>query len=349
LTVDFQQALGGTLANFDNELEVTNLDRGNMREFILDFPEQLKKGTRLAELLELTADYKTVQNVVLLGMGGSGIGNEIAKSLFSDNSKVSIETVRDFSLPSYVDSTTLVIAVSFSGNTEEVLQSFAMALEKNAKMIAITTGGKLLDFCKTNLIPFVDFDYPSQPRAAVGYFLSIIVNIFQNLELTNSKFDFSDFDSKIDHNLAKKVAQNILGKVPVICAGEFLSPLAKRSANELNENAKYTAFTGELPEVFHNLIEGVENPKTNPENLFYVILDSNLYFQKNTERIKIFEQILESKKIDYTVLIANGANKLEKLLNMLMLVDIISFYLAILLDVNPTPVETIEYLKNQSS
>jgi len=228
----------------------------NMYDYILDLPNQLKSAAKIAAELELPGDYESVKNVLVLGMGASAIGGDIAKSLLENTLKVPMQIIRDYSLLDYVDSNSLVIANSYSGNTDEPLIAFQKAKEKRAKLIAITKGGKLAEIANADAIPLLQFEYKAQPRAALGYLFAPIVIILEKLGLSKSSTDFDHVEIADSSDKAKDLAQKIQGKIPVICAGEFLAPVARRAKNQFNENSKSTAIFEEIPEMFHNTIEG---------------------------------------------------------------------------------------------
>lgn len=323
----------------NNESLVSQIDRQNMREFILDLPNQLKMGTRLAKNLDLPENYKSIRNCLVLGMGGSLIGGAISKELVSNKSKVPIELINNSQFPKYANENSLVLAISFSGNTQEVLSAAAVAHRQKCKMVAVTTGGKLSEFCKKHRIPQVNFNYASQPRAAVGIFLAVILGIFGELKLLDEKISFSEVDIKPKQKEAKEIAESIADKDIIVCAGEFLTPLAKRFKNSLNENAKITAQSEEMPEFFHNMLEGLSKGKT------YVIFNSNSYSSHLGIQTGNFLKILKEKKLNFVEIRPVGKNLLEKTLNALQLTDLICFYVAILREKDPTPIQIIEKFK----
>jgi len=325
----------------------------DMKEYILDLPNQLKAAVKLASEFFLPEDYRDVKNVVFLGMGGSAIGGDLTRAYLAEYAKVPIEVARDFNLPACVDSSTLVIAVSYSGNTEEVLAAYSTAKEKGAKLIALTKGGKLAEMAKADGIPLFQFEYDSQPRAALGYLFAPLVVILEKLGLAVSISGIDTIEIKFDEKQAQDLAKKLQGKIPFICASNFLIPVARRFKNQLNENSKQMAVVEEIPEMFHNVVQGLDFPKMdsrlrgNDNPLTFVLFESNFYHERNSLRINILKDIFKDKKISFENIVIEGESKLQQLLNAIMLADLTSYFLAELNEVDPTPVPTIDFMKKQ--
>lgn len=335
------------MENLDDETAIAALDKSGMRQYILDLPNQIKLAAKLAQDLSLPDDYKNVKNAIIIGMGGSAIGADLTRNLLAESCNIPLEIVRDYSIPAYVDSSTLAVVVSFSGNTEEALKSYELAKAKKAKLVAITKGGKLAEQAENDTIPLLQFSYDSQPRAALGYLFVPLVVILEKLGLAKSKFDFSAIEIKFDEELAKVYAKKIQNKIPIICASSFLTPVAKRFKNQINENSKQAAVAEEIPELFHNVVQGLDFPEKLSKFVTFIILESNFYHERNILRIKILKDILKEKNISYQNIVIDGKNKLEQMLNAIALADLTSFYLAMLNDVDPTIIPTINYLKQR--
>jgi len=267
--------------------------------------------------------------------------------LMSESAKVPIEVVRDYLLPAYVDSATLVIAVSYSGNTEEVLTAAQQGKGSGAKVIAVTKGGKLAEWAAKSNIPTLIFEYDSSPRAALGFLFAPLVIILEKLGLASYPANLENLAFEDFTEPAKSLAKKLNGKMPIIAGSGFLIPVARRFKNQINENSKQTAVAEEIPELFHNVVQGLDFPKNLAESVIFIVLNSNFYHPRNSLRIMILKDILDEKKLPYEILEIAGPDKLSQMLNAIMMADMVSFYLAMLNDVDPTVIPTIDYLKQQ--
>lgn len=221
-----------------------------------EMPEQCQQAWQLAINFKLPQDYAEVNKVVILGMGGSAIGGDLASSLVAAEAKLPILIHRDYNLPTFVDAKTLVIASSYSGMTEETLFSFEQALDTESKKLVITTGGKLKAMAEARGVPVFSFDYPAQPRAALPYGLLPILYFLQKLGfISDRSADVAEtvqvlqkLSQRINEgvptsqNPAKQLAQRLYRRLPVIYGSGIVSEVARRWKTQLNENSKAWAF-----------------------------------------------------------------------------------------------------------
>lgn len=206
------------------------------------------------------ADYS---NIVIAGLGGSGIGGKLTKSYFSNQMPIPVDTVSDYTLPAYVNNKTLLILCSYSGNTEETLTVFEQGKEKGCKMIAVTAGGQLMEHAKTNGLQYYTVEGGFQPRMALGYSFGFLLKIFA--ELLNKNID-GDFEETIENlkeqqqhqedaeGILKRFSSTLNNKY-VIVADEAFAAAGIRACQQLQENSKKEAFCNVLPEANHNVIE----------------------------------------------------------------------------------------------
>jgi glucose/mannose-6-phosphate isomerase len=263
------------------------LDNFHMLDAIANFPQMCRDAFEINSGMVLPSYYIKPKKVVLLGMGGSGAACDIVRDYLAEHTDLVIESVHNYDLPGFVDKDTLVIANSFSGNTEETLSGFISAYERGAKLIAITKGGKLKVLANKYRVPSFIFQCDSQPRGAFPYLFILLLGIFQklgHLEVSNSAMEnclgildaaIAKYgpESSLFGNPAKIMAEKLHGKIPVVLATEKLAGVASRWKNQFNENSKNLSFTDFFPELNHNLILGAINPK----NMCYILsLESNL-------------------------------------------------------------------------
>lgn len=203
-------------------------------------------------------------NVVLGGLGGSGIGAQIAKSWFFDKINIPVETVADYNLPAYANTKTLVILNSYSGNTEETLSLFNEAKEKGCKIICIACGGQLAQLAKENNLTFYQLEDGYQPRMTIGYGLSFMFLILGELTDTDTRTELEEVIEKLEelHEYQLDSANSIFNYFKasiknkfVVVADKYFAPVATRFCQQLNENAKLEGFVNILPEANHNVIE----------------------------------------------------------------------------------------------
>ncbi len=294
-------------------------------------------------------------------MGGSAIGGSLTCGLIEEQASLPIIIKRDYTLPGFVDSSTLVLAVSYSGNTEEPLTLFREAKEKKAKLLAISTGGELEKLAYELDIPLYKFSYSAKPRAALGYlFISVLfllskIGIIEMKEeeflkaISQLRNKLSELDVKVPQeiNLAKQLAFKVYQNVPIIYAADFLACVARRWKTQFNENSKNFSFFEILPELNHNAIVGYDFPEEVKQNFFIILLVSEFYHPRNRIRFDITKDILYQKDISTFEFRASGQTLLSQLLTTIYFGDFVSFYLAILNRIDPTPIEIVDYLKDR--
>ena len=300
-------------------------------------------------------EYNDIQNVVILGMGGSAIGAEICTSIIKNEYTIPIFVNRNYNIPNWISANTLVIASSYSGNTEETILGYEQACKKTNNVVIISTGGTLTKIAKRNNHDILQIPKNYQPRAAVGYsmmavFFSLIktklisFNIIQRLEsLTNTLKKYSLELSKYNNNNEALIWAKILSKkIPVIYGSSSTTEtVALRFKGQLQENSKMIAFHNILPEMNHNEIEGWYDNK----NLIVIWLKDKDDISQIKKRISITKKILENSNIVNKILEVSGKNFTERFLKLIILTDWISYYLAILNNIDPSPVEKIQKLK----
>lgn len=309
-----------------------------------NFITQLKETFRQARGLNLPA--KKFKEVVLLGMGGSSIGGDILRALAFSQSKISVHILRDYHLPRFVSKNTLVVCVSYSGNTEETLQAFKEARARKSSLFVIASGGKLEKQALQYKIPFFKIEIKAEPREALGALLAPLLVLGQKAGLI--KITPSDFAVQTDlENKVKEFAAKIENTTPIFVGAEHLVPVARRFKTQVNENSKQAAFFEELPELCHNTIAGLDNPPS-LSNLCFVILSSPYYYIRNQKRVKILEEIFQQKKVKYQIWQVQGSpTKIIEIFNFLALADALSLKLASLNKADPKAVPTIDYLKKR--
>ncbi len=326
----------------------------------LDVAEQQYEQTQFSpEVLNPDHDKRPIANVVITGMGGSTLAALLLKTLKKQETSVPIEVVRGYSLPAYVNENTLVVASSYSGNTEETLSGLAEATRMGAQVGIVTSGGKLKEAAEERDVSYVLLPAGFQPRmVTINGLIALLVLMdhfgvpgMDGVEDIRNARDFlkeaSSSWSKgvtVDKNYAKQLALHAVGKTPVFYGGELTAPLAYKWKISWNENAKNVAFWNEYPEFNHNEFMGwASHPIEKPFAVFDLI--SPLEHPQVLKRFEVSDRLLSGKRPKANVVALAGDSLTVQLIWGCILADFVSIYVAILNGVDPTPVELIEKLK----
>ena len=341
-------------------MKLKKVDSKNMFQAIINFPDNIDEALKIANKFKLKNKYDKIENVVIAGMGGSAIGADIVLALGKENIDIPLIISRNYNLPNWVGKNSLVICSSYSGNTEEILSCLEDAIEKNAQVCGITTGGilksKLNELNKDVIIT------PSglQPRAALAYSLIPISKILEKLDILKIGFDIwldeflknikkyqNIYILKKQENPTYVLAKKIYKKIPIIYAdNSTLSVVGTRIKGQISENSKMLVYQNDLPELNHNEIVGWEN-NLNIINDFVIIwLKDENDHERNKYRQKISENILNEIKIKQYSIKVEGNSFQERFLHMLHFGDWLSYWCALLHETDPNPVLKIDRLKN---
>ncbi len=337
------------------------LDPEDMLSRIHEVPWQCQQAWQLAEDFDLPGHYSDINKVVVIGMGGSAIGGDLVSSLVAPEARIPVIVYRGYDLPAFVDDDTLVIASSYSGNTEETLSAFNQALQTGAKKLVITTGGKLKTIADDNKIPVLTFSYRSQPRAALAFSFLPILCFLQKLKFIDNKSSqvtrtvevLQNLSRRIDEtqpltkNPARQLAEKLHGNLAVVYGAGLLSEVAHRWKTQINENSKAWAFYEVFPELNHNAVVGYQFPPELAEKIVVVMLRSDRLAQPIRLRYEVTCQLLERDGVRYESVDGEGTSPLSQLLSLVLFGDYVSYYLAMLYRIDPSPVEAIDYLKEQ--
>lgn len=348
--------------NLDDVEAMQQLDPGGMTDLIVGLPDQLKEAHEIGLKAEVPEDYSSVKNVVISGLGGSAIGGDLLRSLTIGKSRVPISVNRDYDIPAYVGSDTLFVASSYSGNTEETLRAFDLAVSAGARILCISSGGELTRRATEQGIPVVKIPGGPAPRAALGYSFLPLLIVMRRLGLVDDNADdVSEMLSVMvglrevlaprspeGVNQAKQLARKMYGKLPIIYGAEgYRAVVAQRWKGQVNENSKAPAYWNVYPELDHNEIVGW---KSNPEILsdMYVInLRDKAESAKLQKRIEVTSEVIEKLAAGVENVWAVGKSDLAKLFSLVYIGDFASLYLAFLNNEDPLPVASITYLKSQ--
>ena len=338
-------------------------DPQDMKKSIYNFADNLRDAMAIGQQVSLTNTYTKIDNVIIAGMGGSAIGGDVNRMLLRDELNVPIYISRNYQVPAWAKAHTLVIASSYSGETEETLSAVADARAKGCQICGITTGGELLDVLQKNDCDTVLIPTGLQPRAALAYSFVPMLYLLKGVGLVASDAEqklkktadllesLRDNYSKADEeNETWSLAKRVHGTIPIIYGEtESTAVVALRWRSQFSENGKMLAFHNELPELNHNEIVGWEN---NPElfnHLSIIWLKDKSDHERVSMRQDVTGAILENvTKNQYEVAVA-GDSRFERLLHLIHYGDWVSLWCAYLHNTDPSPIEKISYLKDQLS
>ncbi|AKM84706.1 TPA: bifunctional phosphoglucose/phosphomannose isomerase [Patescibacteria group bacterium] len=326
------------------------LDPSNMHRMIADFPLQFAKGFDLA----LKTEVRTpVERVILTGMGGSALAGDLVNAAFAEDITTPLLISRNYTIPFPLDDKTLVIANSFSGNTEETLSAYDQALESGAQVIAMASGGRLLERAMKDGVQYIKTIKESsdfQPRMSSGYIFAILTALLikaGHLPWVSEKQvrEMADWLASVNTELpGKQLGESLFGTIPLVYASDAYWPVARIAKIKLNENSKIPAFWNTFPEINHNEMVGFTNTR---DNYRVVILRDPDDDPRANKRMEITAEVLRGQGIGLKATIWDmmGRSRLEKIFSTLGVMDWSSYYLAQRMGIDPTPVKLVEDFK----
>ncbi len=322
---------------------------------------QYKQAAFDAKVASPEHDDREIQSVVVTGMGGSALAALIVKVLLNKELPIPFDIIRGYDLPAYVNENTLVIASSYSGNTEETLSALEQAAAKGAQLAILASGGKLIEIATSSHIAHVALPSGAQPRMAMIYNLRGLFALLETFEVVDGKWlkeldrlsgwledETAQWtpDVPTEKNYAKQLALEAIGKTPVFYGSPLTAPLAYKWKISWNETAKNVAFWNEFPEFNHNEFMGwVSHPIEKPFAVFDIV--SPLDKPRVRQRFELTDRLLSGLRPHAYTLELKGDTLLAQLLWGAILADFSSTYAAILNQVDPTPVVLIEKLKGE--
>lgn len=315
-----------------------------------------------AEAVQVPWPADVITDVAVCGMGGSAIAADLVVGAYRERLRVPVTVVRDYYLPGWIGERTLVVLSSYSGGTEETLTAASQALERNSLCVALTSGGKLGSFYASEGVPVIPVAPGLQPRAALLRMLVPLVVLLHRFELTPSPASDLDEaratvasavatlgpDVPEASNPAKQLARALQRSVPLVWGAELTAPVAVRWKGQLNENAKLPAYASALPELDHNEIVGFSGtPAPLSELATLVMLRDPRQHRQVQRRFELTRELVEPHVNAVLSIEAEGQGALARMLDLVMLGDYASLYLALLRAVDPGPVEMIDRLKER--
>lgn len=325
-----------------------------VKDLIADFHEHLSEALTSIESAELRKPQREIRNVLITGLGGSGIGGSMVAELAAPVATVPITVNKDYRIPAFVGEHTLVIACSYSGNTEETLMATRQALEAGAEVACIASGGELFEIARDKGLNLLSMQGGHPPRSMFGYSFSYLCYFlsFYGIADLDVKADLNE-SIKLLHNeeadiiqSAEELATTLKGKTPIIYAVSGGLGLATRWRQQLNENAKMLAWQAEIPEMNHNELVGWEGGNS---NFVPVFLRHKTDFERSQKRIAIIKDIL-NKKTDHVLEVwSKGESAIARILYLVHFGDWVSYYLSEINGVDIMDIKSIDLLKSELS
>ena len=326
------------------------------------FPEVLNLADHLRDAL-WRVDSAAIEprdspgGLVVAGMGGSAIGALLAVAALGDRASRPMFVTRDYALPAWTTPDTTVLCASYSGETEETLAAFDAAGAVGARRIVSTTGGTLAANARAEDVPVIPLPGGFQPRAAVGYGLVVALEVAALTGVAESLHTEIDVAAERADELAKMwgpsagedsrakaLARALQGTIPIITGAGLTTPIAYRWKTQFNENAKSPAFAGELPEIDHNEIVGWKRtPRLG--RLSAVFLDDCDLHPRVRTRIELTRELIAGGTAANELVESVGSSRLERLVSLVLLGDLVSLYVAILDGVDPAEIDVLNALK----
>ena len=344
----------------DDPAVLRKIDPEDMVGRVLELPRQLAQARRVANAVELSPRHRDVDGVVVLAMGGSAIGAELVAGAAGDRLRVPLIVHRDYHLPRWVSPRTLVIAASHSGDTVETLTAVEEARQRDLPTVVISTNGRLATIAHDAGLPYLRYQAPGQPRAAIGFGAGLVHELLVSAGLIDEPDPFGPVVESLESllerigpsvetaaNPAKQLAWSIFGRIPVVFGAGPMVAVAHRWKTQFNENAKAWAMYEPMPEANHNAIEGTLNPRELSDAVYVIELREREEAPEIADRYRVVEELLGERSTTRTVYWTEGPSPLSRVLNAVAYGDLVSVYLAILYQTDPTPVTLLSMLKER--
>lgn len=328
------------------------LYKSEMKELIASFSAQILQAMDIGQKAVFTVPENPISNVLITGLGGSGIGGSIIAQIVEQEIRVPVVVNKDYFIPAFVGANTLVIASSYSGNTEETVAALELSMQRGATVVCVTSGGKILELAQSAGLDHVVIPGGMPPRACLAYSLTQLFYVLNGFGLIGDGFK-SDLESTIhllDHEEehicaeAYYLAEKLHRKVPVIYSQADYEAVCVRFRQQINENSKMVCWHHALPEMNHNELVGWTTPN---DKLAVVFFRNETDYERTSARINLTKEIV-SKYTPYVFEVySKGKSHLQRSLYLVHFGDWVSWYLSEIKNIDATEVKVIDYLKGE--
>ncbi|MBT7726406.1 MAG: bifunctional phosphoglucose/phosphomannose isomerase [Flavobacteriales bacterium] len=323
-----------------------------MNDYINDFTNHLTEAMEIGDASNLKKSDKKFNNILICGLGGSGIGGTIINDIISSKANIPILATKDYSIPNFVDENTLVIASSYSGNTEETIYALEKCQNRNTEICIITSGGKLKTIAEENNYNHIIIPGGHPPRAMFGYAFTELFYVLNHYGIIDNSFK-SDFTNSISllnsekediQDKAMELAKKMYQKTPVIYVAQGFEGVAVRFRQQINENSKMLCWHHVVPEMNHNELLGW---RTNVDDLAVVYFRNKSDFDRNQIRMDINRKVISKFTNNITEVWSKGDSQIENTLYHINLGDWVSWYLSEMNNVDAIEIDVINFLKGE--
>jgi glucose/mannose-6-phosphate isomerase len=356
------------MIDLDDKNLIAKYDKSNQLEIMEDWANFVREAREKSMNFEIpqsfqwknkVINFKKPANIIICGMGGSAIAGDYVARLFERELKIPLIISRDYYLPAFVDENSLIICISYSGNTEETLSRYLDALQKGSMIIAISSSGALEEFSEAIGIPHLKIREGIPPRSSLPLIyislitllekLNIVSNIVQDIQETEEileklALEYAPTVSTAS-NMAKNIAYGLFNTLPIFLGNTIYSPVAYRAKCEFNENSKIVALNEDIPEHNHNGIVVFDNPNRTLNDVAFVFFRGKEESKPIKIRIEEIKKLATERTEKVLEIYSQGESTLAKQLSSTYLIDFVSIYLAILYEVDPTVTPSIDKLK----
>jgi len=338
-------------------------DTRAMKDLLINFPRQVEDAVRIGSTVKVPWKAPAIRNIVITGLGGSAIGGDLLRSYLAEELPMPFIVNRHYFLPEFVDSSSLVIVSSYSGNTEETVAAHNDAKKRKASVVCISSNGETERLARKFHQPIIIIPKGYPPRAALGYsFFTVLAAMIRMKLASPRKKDIAETvrllarKAKVysslnaNANPALSIAQQLFGKLPIVySSADRFDVVNLRWRGQFAENSKILSFGNVLPEMNHNELVGWKVLRRHMKEMVVIFLHDKHDHQRVQLRMSIMKNIVGEYANRIIDLHSEGTSLLARTFSLIYLGDWVSYYLAMLNGIDPTPVKVIDYLKNELS
>jgi len=342
---------------------IKKLDASDMLKLISGLPEQCQEAHDIGMKTSIDKPGQKINNIVFAGLGGSAIGADIVRVYLQNELKIPISVCRNYTLPEFVSDSTLLFCSSYSGNTEETLSAFEDGLKRKVFIVTMGSGGRLKEMSLKNGFRHIDIPSGFPPRTAVGYMSITVLAVLAKLGLIRDRSAdvkelysaLSDLRDKeigpevpLEKNISKQIAEKLYGRYSIIYGtSNTTEAMSIRWRGQLAENSKTLSSSHVFPEMNHNEIVGWGFPEKLLKDFKVIILSDKNDHKRTLERIRISRAIIGKSGAEIIEIKRDKGGLLARAYSLMYIGDFVSFYLAVLNNIDPTPVKSVDYLKSE--
>ncbi len=338
------------------------VDKSGYKKILINFYRQIEESKAIFEQAKIAVDTSQIDNICYLGIGASGLAGDLLHDVLFDELLKPMDVVRSYFAPQFCNERTLVIASSYSGDTEETISATKLAVEKGAQVVCVTSGGALSELARSKNLPVLQLPKNYTSRQAFGYLFFPVYHLLGHLKLLRNydaelkeliQFvkkigERNDYPHVRGYVLSRELANTIHNKIPIIYStAPYLKSVSLSWKNEIQQKAKSLAFFNVIPEMNHNEIIGWEMDSPLLKNFIVIFLENKDVHPRILKRIELTKKIIKSKGVEVVDIYADGTTVMEKVFCLILLGDWVSYYLALLYKKDPSEIAHVDYLKEE--